>query len=184
MIHQKISNNFAFLCAVTSLILLHSFHWNKTFRTFNSPYLPYCPNLQLIRDDYRISIPDGYQGFPHSFSPVSKFLTEYNLQLTVIIHLDLIVNIMTFIVHQCFLNFSSSLSWGLIFTWLQNFLERYTEFSEPWRQAKSSLLCSHMRMRTFLCRGVVPVVCKYKCKLSESTNVVDNKSITSLVIFY
>lgn len=56
-------------------------------------------------------------------------------------------------------------------------------FLEPLQHTKISLLCSHMWMRSAFDRGVSPVICKYKCKLSDSTKVAGKKSLTSLVTF-
>lgn len=71
--------------------------------------------------------------FPsQNLSPVSTFFTEQNPPRTTISHLDSVVNIVRFVAHSCFLDFSSSLLQGLIFIWLENFAERYTNrvFSE------------------------------------------------------
>ena len=56
-------------------------------------------------------------------------------------------------------------------------------FLEPLQHTRISLLCSHMWMRSAFDRGISPVICKYKCKLSYSTKVAGKKSLTSLVTF-
>ena len=56
-------------------------------------------------------------------------------------------------------------------------------FLEPLQDTKISLLCSHVWMRSAFDRGISPVICKYKCKLSDSIKFAGKKSLTSPVTF-